>query len=100
MSREEEMSVHVSRWKESGLSIGGYCLKEGLTYNSLRYWIKKINAKAGSDPVIAKKDMFIELGSSSKEDFKGNASTFYNQSVSQPQVELTFPSGLCLKIYG
>ena len=100
MSKEEEMSVHVSKWKESGLTIGAYCLKEGLAYNSLRYWIKKIHPKAGSRPVVAKKDMFIELGRSSKEGFKGNTSSFYNHSVSQPQVELTFPSGLSLKIYG
>lgn len=100
MSKEEEMSVHVSKWKESGLTIAAYCLKAGLSYHSFCYWNKKINAKADSRPVIAKKDMFIELGSSSKEGFKGNTSTFYNHGVSQPQVELTFPSGLSLKIYG
>jgi hypothetical protein len=98
MSKDIEMPEHVCRQKESGLTIWAYCQQNGVAYHSMQYWIKKMR-KQKPLPVGRKKDLFIELTpSSTKEDF--NKEALGVSPPSHPQIELSFPSGLVVKIYG
>lgn len=99
MNKELEMPVHVSRYRESGLPISAYCQQNGLTYHSMQYWIKKLRKTTTIAPA-PKKETFVELSSSRKEYFSSNPSPFPDQTALGPQVELTFASGLVVKIYG
>ncbi len=40
-SRTERMYALVGRWQKSGLSKKAFSQKEGITYESFRYWVKK-----------------------------------------------------------
>ena len=93
------MKQHIARLQESGLSIHAYCQQVGFSLESMRYWMRKIRA-ANKQPLAKKKDMFIEPGSFPQEAFNHNPSSFSNQTSPRAQVELTFSSGLSLKIYG
>jgi len=98
MRKDIEMPEHVCRQKESGLTIWAYCQQNGVAYHSMQYWIKKMR-KQKSPPVVRKKDLFIELAPSSpKESFHKGA--FGESPPAHPQIELSFPSGLVVKIYG
>lgn len=83
----------IKEWKESGLVIKDFAQKKRMTKTKLQYWIRKLHQEKDQEPPHP---AFIELrGSShmgaSKEDF---------QEKGKLQIELTFPSGLCLKIFG
>jgi hypothetical protein len=99
MNKELEMPEHVFRYRESGLNISAYCQQNGLAYHSMQYWIKKLR-KVTNNTVAGNKDMFVELRASKKEDIICNPSPFPDQTALGPQVELTFASGLVVKIYG
>jgi len=99
MSKDIEMAEHVARLNESGLTVWVYCLQNGIAYHSMQYWIKKVR-RQNSVPLRQKKGMFIELSSSKKEDFRSRVCGFADQPPAPAQVELAFPGGLILKIYG
>jgi len=99
MSKDIEMAEHVARLHESKLTVPAYCRQNGITYHSMQYWIKKVRRQdSGTDR--QKKGMFIELSSSKKEDFSSRACGFADPPPAPAQVELAFPGGLILKIYG
>jgi len=92
------MFEHVLRHKESGLSISAYSQENGISYHSMHYWIKKYRRITATES-FTDKEVFVELSThpSSK---SGNSNKSGSNPVAPPaQVELTFPSGLVLKIY-
>jgi len=99
MNIDIDMSQHVARQKESGLSVWVYCQQNGIGYHRMQYWIKKIR-RLGSSAVAPSKEMFIELAPSQKETFSSRGRGLGDPPPVIPQVELTFPSGLILKVYG
>jgi hypothetical protein len=99
MTKENTMPDHVMRLRESGLTISAYCQQNGLAYHSMQYWIKKL-LKTNTLPLAPKKEMFVELSTSSKDDFTRTPKHFPDHAAPHPQVELTFASGLVVKIYG
>jgi hypothetical protein len=99
MDKEITMPDHVMRHRESGLAVSAYCLQNGITYHSMQYWIKKLRGTTPS-PLAPKKEMFVELSSLSKDDFTRSPKHFPDHAAPHPQVELTFASGLVVKIYG
>ena len=85
----------INEWKESGLAINDFAQKKRLTKTKLQYWIRKLHPEKDQEPSLP---AFLEISSgpshieaSTKED---------SQKKGKLQIELTFPSGLCLKIYG
>lgn len=91
----EEMPAHVKNWMQSGMSIKAYAETIGISNGKLAYWARKLKNVKGTqgDP-----PGFIELCTSgyapevSQPAQTGNSPT--------PQIVLTFPNGMCLKIYG
>ena len=85
----------INEWKESGLPTKRYAQKKGLTKSKLEYWIRKLEVpKSQEVPFPA----FIEVGSVSTHVKSHEIETV--QTPGKLQIELTFPSGLCLKIFG
>ena len=91
----QEMFQHVARWRESGMTTLEYAKQIGITNTKLKYWIQKSeNKETGKDTGFN----FIDLGrfnqkshiTSDRED---------PEFGRHPQITLSFPSGLCLKIY-
>ena len=90
----EEVKSYVSGWRSSGVSIREYSGLMGIPKGRLEYWARKLRT---TDTTSGKQPEFIEI-SSSNEILKSNEPRKVTSRI--PQVELTFPSGLCLKIYG
>jgi hypothetical protein len=85
----------INEWKESGLPVDRYAQKKGLTKSKLEYWIRKLDVSKNQEiPYPA----FIEVGSVSTH--TGSHEIEAAQTPGKLQIELTFPSGLCLKIFG
>lgn len=92
----EEMKSFVSGWRSSGVSIREYSGLVGIPKGRLEYWVRKLRT---SDTASGKQPEFIEI-SRCGEISKSNEHEPRKVTSRIPQVELTFPSGLCLKIYG
>jgi hypothetical protein len=97
MKRDSEATMFgvINEWKESGLPVERYAQKKGFTKSKLEYWIRKLEVPKNQEvPYPA----FIELGSISAHTRPLESETV--QTAGKLQIELTFPSGLCLKIFG
>jgi len=97
MKRDSQATMvgMINEWKESGLAIKDFAQKKRMTKTKLQYWIRKFHPEKDQEhPLPA----FFEISSgsshieaSSKED---------SQEKGKLQIELKFPSGLCVKIFG
>jgi len=88
----QEMFEHVARQRESGMTVVNYAKHTGITTSKLQYWIRKLNAKeAGKNSL-----KFIDLSSFDTADHHSKAP---ERQTGNPQITLTFPNGMCLKIY-
>ena len=88
----QEMFEHVTRQRESGMTVANYAKQIGITQCKLQYWIRKFNAQEAVKNTDFK---FIDLSSF-------DTSGHYSKALepqSNPQITLTFPNGMCLKIY-
>ena len=89
----QEMFEHVARQRESGITVENYAKQAGITTSKLQYWIRKFNAQAAGENTNLK---FIDLSSFDTADHHSKASEL---QTGNPQITLTFPNGMCLKIY-
>jgi hypothetical protein len=92
--KNESMLAHVEQWRVSGMTIRAYSESIGVTKGAFEYWVKKARV---TNRVKNKYPGFIEISRSDK-----NINCVQSQipPKASPQIELAFPSGLCLKIYG
>lgn len=89
------MEAHVKCWMDSGMSIRDYARKIGVTKGKFGYWVSKVK----SSDAIPSHPQFIDL-LSVKDSIKSlDNSPGNSTSAPHPQMTLTFPSGLVLKIY-
>jgi len=96
MTQQQNMFSHVDTWQASGLSIAKYAEKIGIHKEAFRYWIRK------KRKITQKKDdgvSFIELSSMNEMSLKESKTFKENDTSSNCRVALTFPCGMCLKIY-
>ncbi len=85
------MFEHVSRQRESGMTVANYAKQSGITRTKLQYWIRKYHThEAGKDTSLR----FIDLHS-----FGPAIEPSKDKEIAAPQIILTFPNGMCLKIY-
>jgi hypothetical protein len=86
----------VKEWKSSGLSAGEFAKRNGFSKSGFDYWVKKYHKLNGSKPVS-----FIELTTAENTAEAVNVITEpRKQAVHQGSIEITFPGGMCVKIYG
>jgi transposase-like protein len=98
MSRQnrEEMIARVDEWRRSSMSVETFARASGIPKSTFKYWIRKLRDK--TKPADAFPG-FIEMRQlvPAKPLPEAKAKT---DILAKPQIVLTFPSGLCLKIYG
>lgn len=98
MSRQnrDEMIARVSEWQRSSMSASAFAHTLGISKTTFDYWVRKVRETARtSDDTPA----FVEIRPSVLPNPLVAAKA--QQEISaNPQIVLTFPSGLCLKIYG
>ncbi len=83
--------------KQSGMTIGDFAKKKGLSKSTLGYWVRKMNIE---NMPKNKNPQFIELGTlPANPEISQKAKPQKTVDI-KPQIELSFPGGLCLKIYG
>ena len=93
--KNEIMITHVNEWKLSGMTMRAYAELKGMSTNKLEYWIRKLRTTHGKN---YRDSQFIQIGSLIEDsDFTINTSE--KSRSTDPQLELTFSNGLCLKIY-
>jgi hypothetical protein len=95
--KQETMMALVNEWKSSGMSSRAYSQKIGLSKSKFDYWIRKEELTNETKKQFSQ---FIEVGSLSENKKSVNENNSAEPMRSSPQIELSFPSGLCLKIYG
>jgi hypothetical protein len=95
-NNSEIMEAHVNDWMNSGLTIRDFAHKIGVTKGKFSYWVSKVKA---SNNIPKQFPQFIDLGSVT-DNMKLEDNSPQKASPQNPQIALTFPSGLVLKIYG
>jgi len=95
-NQAQEMFEHVTRQRESGMSVANYAKQIGITTTKMQYWIRKFNAqKAIKDRTVK----FIDLNSFGTDPDFVTAEEAPGIQKRNPQITLTLPNGICLKIY-
>ncbi|MFA6771001.1 MAG: helix-turn-helix domain-containing protein [Bacteroidales bacterium] len=90
-----QMLEHAARHQKSGKNITDYSKQFGIARNKLQYWIRKYKEQEVEKESSLK---FIEL-SSFGIGTEHSKETVAAESTGTPQITLTFPNGMCLKIY-
>ena len=94
----QKMLEHVTHQRESGMTIANYAAQVGITAHKLRYWINK--SKLHDSQYTKEQEMkFIDLGTLELACNNTDNPDAPGQPIRQPQMTLTFPNGMCLKIY-
>ncbi len=109
-SLNQRMLEHVALQQRSGQTIASYAKQIGVSRYKMQYWVCKYKARQKTQKVESETSFkFIDLGSfgihnqpvdsdspiSSRESVADGSS----QDERLPQMTLTFPNGMCLKIY-
>ena len=91
VSKKTQMTSVVELWMNSGMTKKDFALANGISYDSIKYWIRKLYPEELNrrSEYINEDFSFIEL---TQENFKAEGSR-------TPQIELTLPNGIQLKIY-
>jgi len=91
VSKKTQMTSVVELWRNSGMTKKDFALANGISYDSIKYWIRKLYPEELNrrSEYINEDFSFIEL---TQENFKAEGSR-------TPQIELTLPNGIQLKIY-
>ena len=103
------MLEHVAIQQSSGKTIASYANQIGVTRHKMQYWVNKYKASHKTKKVESDSSLkFIDLGSFSLHDQPVDESSQESlattavspeQDERLPQMTLTFPNGMCLKIY-
>ena len=94
LSKEESMFVKVDEWKRSGQSQREFALSIGLSKSSFDYWVRKKRKLDGNSPA------FVELSPFVKPKVSVEVTSKHPEFEPQAQIVFTFPSGMCIKVYG
>ena len=96
--KKAEMIASVADWKRSSMTKGAYAQSVGISMSKFEYWVRKVRETglpADDFPgfvemrPMSRPTLFPEVGKPPVE-----------LPTPRPQAVLTFPGGLCLKIYG
>lgn len=92
----EEMIARVVEWQGSSMSASAFAQTLGISKTTFDYWIRKVREASRTSDCTAS---FIEIQPSVLP--KPLVEAKVQQEISaSPQMVLTFPSGLCVKIFG
>jgi len=90
------MIARVDEWRQSSMSVETFAQASGISKSTFKYWVRKLRDKAKPADAFPG---FIEMQQSVPTKPLPGAKA-KSDILAKPQIVLTFPSGLCLKIYG
>ena len=98
MSRQNrvEMIARVGEWQRSSMSARAFAQALGISKTTFDYWVRKVRKTSRT---LDDTPTFIEIRPSVLPNPMVEAKSQPEISAS-PQIVLTFPSGLCVKIFG
>ena len=88
------MFVKVDEWKKSGLSLREFASSLGLSKDSFEYWVRKKRKLECNSP------SFVELSPFVQPRVSVEVTSKHPESDIPAQIVFTFPSGMCIKVYG
>ena len=93
--KREIMMAHANEWMSSGMSLRDFAQNIGVTKSKLEYWVRKVKNSQDSE---VQDSHFIDISTLTE-----NTTTIKDESQlstpATPQIVLTLPSGLVIKIY-
>lgn len=96
--KKAKMFASVAGWKLSSMTKGAYAQSMGISKSKFEYWVRKVHETAISSDDYPE---FVEICQKKKPTPLPEVETSPGElPMPGAQVVLTFPSGLCLKIYG
>jgi len=93
----EAMIGKVDEWSRSSMSIRAFAQTLGISKSSFEYWVRKVR---GTTRQLDVSPTFIEMLQPTPIKVPPPEAKPQSGPLANPQIVLTFPSGLCLKIYG
>lgn len=94
--KKAEMFASVSEWKQGSMTKGAYAESVGISKSKFEYWVRKVRETGLSADDFPG---FVEIGRQSKAQPLPEVE-FRSENMPLPTMVLSFPGGLCLKIYG
>ena len=94
ISKSAAMFVKVDEWEKSGLSLRKFASSIGLSISTFDYWVRKKRKLECNSPA------FVELSPLVKPKVSVESFSIHPDTDTQAQIVFTFPSGMCIKIYG
>ncbi len=88
------MFAKVEEWERSGQSMREFATAIGLSKGALSYWVRKKRKSSGKTP------SFVELSPLVNPKMSIEATLKHPVADAPAQLVFTFPSGMCIKIYG
>lgn len=92
--KRDAMFARVDEWKKSGMSMREFSSRIGLSKSCFEYWIRKKRNASDYSPA------FLELSPRATQMVNIEPIAKQPSSGSQAQIVFTFPSGMCIKVYG
>ena len=93
-SKSAAMFVKVDEWENSGQSLREFASTVGLSKSAFTYWVLKKRRLSGNSPA------FVELSPLVKPQVSVEVTSKHGEPDAQAQIVFTFPSGICIKVYG
>ena len=90
----QQMLEHAALQQESGITVANYAKQFRISRTKLQYWIRKFNARQARKDTSLK---FIDLNSFGLQNMSESKGA--TEPIRTPQITLTLPNGMCLKIY-
>ncbi len=94
ISKSAAMFVKIDEWEKSGLTIREFTSSNGISKSKFGYWLRKKRKLSDNSP------SFVELSPLIKSKVRVEATSKHPDTDNQAQIVFTFPSGICIKVYG
>ena len=88
------MFAKVDEWEKGELTLSEFASSIGITRYKFEYWIRKKRKLSRNSPA------FVELSPLVESKVRVEATSKHLDTDTQAQIVFTFPSGMCIKIYG
>ncbi|MDO9040254.1 MAG: hypothetical protein Q7U65_02665 [Bacteroidota bacterium] len=96
--KKSEMFASVARWKLSSMTKGAFAQSVGISKSKFEYWVRKVReTDMSADDYSGFVEIVQQSGARPLPEVEKRP---VGLPTPEPQAVLTFPGGLCLKIYG
>jgi len=96
--KKAEMFASVARWKLSSMTKGAYAQSAGISKSKFEYWVRKVReTDMSADDYSGFVEIVQQPGARPLPEVENRP---VGLPTPEPQAVLTFPGGLCLRIYG